>query len=228
MATSGSTDWTLTSRQIITEALENLGVVPVGDTPGPEDAAKALSVLNQMLKTWGASGRLWIKTEGAVTLLAATASYSIPNARRVLSVRRRTSGLDTPMTMLARDDYYDFPSKAAAGMPYECYFDPQRSTRTLYVINVPDAALAASTTLQYTYLRVIEDVDGLDDDPDFPQEWMETLVYGLAARLITPYRKHVTDPNGAAEIKERAATLYALLSADDQEDASIFLMPQQH
>lgn len=225
MTTSGSVDFTLTSRQVISEALENIGAVNIGETPGAEDAAKALSVLNQMLKTWGTQERLWIKTEGSVTLLASTASYALTAARRVLSVRRRTSNIDTPMNEMSREQYYAFPTKTAAGTPYQWYFDPQRAVRTLYVANVPTTAIAASTTLPYTYLRVIEDVDALDDDPDLPQEWMEALVYGLAARLTVPFKTMLTNAPLAAEIKERAATLYGQLSADSQEDVSVFIQP---
>lgn len=225
MATSGSVNWSLTSRQIISEALENLNVIGIGDTPGPEDAAKALSVLNQMLKTWGTAKRLWLKTEGSVTLVASTASYVLTAAREVLSVRRRTSGIDTPLTVMSRQEYYDYPSKSATGMPYQWYFDPQRATRTLYVVSVPTATEAASTTLPYTYIRAIEDADALDNDADLPQEWMETILYGLMARLLVPYSVHLTDPAKAAEVKERAQTLYGQLSAYDDEDTAVFMQP---
>lgn len=225
MATSGSVDWTLTSRQIITEALENLGVIGLGDTPSDTDAAKTLSVLNQMIKTWGTSGGLWIKTEAVLTLIAATASYSLPLARRVLSVRRRVSNIDTPVYLMSREEYQDYPSKTATGYPFQAFFDAQRATRTLYVINVPDTATAASTTLPYTYERVIEDADALDNDPDFPQEWMEALIYGLAARLIVPFRIQFTNAPLAQEVKERAATLYGTLSADSDESTSVLIQP---
>lgn len=228
MATSGSVDWSLTSRQIISEALENIGAMPIGDTPGAEDAAKGLSVLNQMLKTWSTAARLWRLTEGSVTLVAATASYSVPLAQRVTSVRRRTSSLDTPLTDLDRKAYFNLSNKTSAGVPNSYYFDPQRATRTLYVWPVPDATIAASTTLPYTYLRVIEDADALDNDPDLPQEWMETILYGLMARLTVPYRTALTNAPLAAEIKERAQILYAQLSAFDDEDASVFMQPGQY
>lgn len=228
MATSGSVDWSLTSRQIISEALENIGVTSIGDTPAAEDAAKAMSVLNQLIKTWGTQGLLLQKTEGSVTLVDDTASYAsspVSLARRILSVRRRTSGLDTPLEPLSYEEYQDLPNKTQNAQPTSYFFDPQRATRTLYVWPVPDATIAASTTLKITYQRVIEDVDALDNDPDFPQEWMEALVYGLAARLIVPYRMMVTDPAGANEIKERAAVLFQTLQADSQEDVSVFISP---
>lgn len=225
MATSGTVDWSLTSRQIITEALENIGAVALGDTPSSEDAAKALSVLNQMVKTWGTQGHLWTLTEGSVSLVADTASYVLTAARRVISVRRRTSSQDIPLGVLTRDQYYNLPNKSSSGYPISYYFDPQRSTKTLYVWQVPTAAIVATTTLQYTYQRVIEDLDDLDNDPDFPQEWMETLVYGLAARLLIPYSVHQTNGAKAEKIEERAALLFDQLTTDDLDGASVIFQP---
>lgn len=227
MATSSSTNYSLTARQIATAALELIGVCPIGETPAAEDAAKALEQLNLMVKTWGADPdpKLWQRTTGSVVLVASTASYSVTAARKVLSVRRRTSSLDTPLTQLSAQEYDDEPAKTATGVPRAWYFDPQRATRKIYIIGVPDATIAAAYTLEYTYLRVIEDLDTLDDDFDIPQEWLEVLEYGLAARLSMPYRTHISDAAGAQKIEARAASLYAQLASWDDEDASLFLQP---
>lgn len=225
MATSGSTDWTLTSRQIVTTALQAIGVTSMGDTPGNEEADLALTHLNMCLKTWATMPKAFLLAEAGVALVASTATYSLPSARRVLEVRRRLSGIDVPITQMSRSDYFDLPDKAGEGNPISWWFDPQRATRLLYVYKVPSAAIAASTTLRYTYQRVIEDVDDLDNDPDVPQEWLEALTYALAARLIVPFRVITNSPAIAAEVKERAQVLIAQLSADGEDSASIFLQP---
>lgn len=177
-----------------------------------------------MLKTWATAGRLWLQTEGSVTLIASTASYALTGVRKVLSVRRRTSSIDTPLTELSREEYYDLPNKSQAGTPLSCYFDPQRSTKTLYVWPVPTAAIATSTTLPYTYARFIEDCDALTNDPDVPQEWLEALSYGLARRLAPRFPGIVASAE-FAEIKEASERLYAALSSVDQETSSIFFQP---
>jgi hypothetical protein len=230
MATSGSTNFSLTARQIATVALQLVGVCGMGETPATEDADAALLQLNLMVKTWGADPKpkLWQLTETSLTLLASTASYNLvttPGARKVIEVRRRTSNADIPLQPYSREEYLSEPSKTATGMPRAWWFDPQRASRTLYVVGVPDATIAASTTLRYTYLRVLEDLDALDDDFDVPQEWLEVLQYGLAARLSLPYDLFLTSPAKAAKIEERAAALYGQLSAYDEEGASIFLQP---
>jgi hypothetical protein len=225
MSTSGSTDFSLNSRQIIDEALRLLGVLQEGDSPTVARATEAINALNMMLKTWGASERLWLMTEGVVTLVANQAAYSLgTGVRRVLSVRRRISGLDTPMMELSRQEYFDTPTKASAGTPNSWYFDPQRASRTLYIWQTADTPTAAVMTLPYTYTRIIEDVDTLDNDPDVPAEWLEVLVYNLATRLGPRYGNINTTEYAA--INERAKELMALLPTLDQEDASIYVYPR--
>jgi hypothetical protein len=225
MTTSGSVDFTLNSRQIIDAALQLIGVLQEGDSPSTARANEAATSLNMMLKTWGASERLWLMSEGIVTLVAGQASYSLGvGVRTVQSVRRRVAGLDTPLTELSRSEYQDTPTKASIGLPNSWWFDRQRTTRTLYVWMVPDAAIAAQYTLPYTYTRVIEDIDTLDNDPDVPQEWLEVLTYNLAVRLGPRYGG--IDTPEWAEIKTQAADLMALLPTRDQEESSVYISPR--
>lgn len=219
MAVSGSTDFTMDSRQVITSAFINAKIYSPGETITAEDMESGLEALNLMLKTWSAKEHLWIKSEGVVPLVAGQVAYSVPMARRVLSVRRRIASIDTPMNELSREEYYNLPNKAGLGMPVSWFFDPQRSTRTLYTWLVPSAAIAAQTSLHYTYLRVIDDSDALENDPDVPQEWLETLVYNLADRLANSYGEN------QPTLTQFAAFLLGQLAAQDQETTSLFLQP---
>lgn len=224
MTTSGSTDFTMTARDIIQRAFRLAKIYAGGETIGAEDAEDATSVLNLMLKGWTAKEHLWIREELPVTLVAGQAAYSIPTARRVESVRRRIALRDTPLSNLGRREYEDLPNKAGLGTPVSWYFDPQRSTRTLYVWPTPSASLVATTTLRVTALRVIEDIDGLENEADVPQEWLETLVFNLAARLGAEYG---TEDRHLAFLVATAAQMLKDLTAQDQEDASIFIQPDE-
>lgn len=225
MATSGSYNYSLTAQEIINEALRLVGVLDSGEDASADDTTSAMLSLNLMLKTWGAQSRLWLKKESAaVTLTATTQTYTLAaDCKRVLSVRRRTSSIDTPLNKLSREEYFDTPSKAATGMPVNWYADDQRTATTLYIWPTASTTTAASTTLYYTYVRIIEDVDALTNEADVPQEWFETVVYNLAVRLGPKF-----GASGNAnwqEVKEQAAILYANLTAFDQEDSSIFIQP---
>lgn len=54
MATSGSIDFTVTRDDIITEALEQLGVIDVGGTPTTSQLTSCTRTLNLILKNWQA------------------------------------------------------------------------------------------------------------------------------------------------------------------------------
>lgn len=220
MATSGSVDFSLTAREIITEAFQTAKVIASGETPTADELTDGERKLNLMLKTWSAKPHLWIRTEGSQVLTASTASYAITGARRMESVRRRTSNIDTPLNELARQEYYDLPTKTATGTPVSWYFDPQRSIRTLFVWPTASTAVAAATVLHYTYMRVIEDIDDLENDPDVPQEWLEALIYSLAAKLALSYG---SDTYQAMTLE--AARLMGDLTSQDQEEASVYFQP---
>ena len=56
MSTSGSIDFTVTRDQIITEALEQLGVLEPGTTANADDVTSAAFTLNMMVKAWQVDG----------------------------------------------------------------------------------------------------------------------------------------------------------------------------
>src|ERR1043166_7270018 len=126
MATSGTVSYSMTTNEAVNTVLELVKTTGIGQTAGAVDAALALKWGELQLKTWGINEKLWITTEGSLTLVASTASYSLPLARRITSVRRRTSNLDTPLIIMSRQEYNDYPSKTSTGYPFQCYFDPQR------------------------------------------------------------------------------------------------------
>lgn len=78
MATSGSTNFTLNRDEIITDALEDIGVIGGGDTPTYDDIQSCARKLNMMVKAWMAQGvHLWAVDEATLFLSVGTASYSL-------------------------------------------------------------------------------------------------------------------------------------------------------
>lgn len=225
MAVSGSSNYNLTTNEIIDEAFSIAGIASEGRAITADMYARGNRSLNLLIKTWGANERLWTKTERSVTLIASTASYALtPKPMRVMSVRRRkTSGsIDTTMTEMSREEYYDQPNKTIDSVPTSFYYDPQTTTGTLYVWPRPSTAIATDYTLQLTYLRRMDDMDGTADDADMPQEWLQALCYALASELALKYG---VAPDVRAEIGARATLLYEALSGWDNEPASIFIQP---
>ncbi len=218
MATSGSTDFSLNARSLCKFALKKIRVVGHGEDMAPEDAETALEELNLMLKGLQLDApSLWRQTEGSVSLVADTSSYTLsPRPFRVYECRYRSaSGIDLPMFDMTRQEYMDLPLKTSAGVPTTYYPDYQRGATTLFVWPVP--ASVTTETLQYTYQRIFEDLDSLNDDIDIPQEYLETVGYQLASRLTDTYGKDLP------QIVSRAEYLKTIAEQSDREQVVRFV-----
>jgi hypothetical protein len=220
MATSGVITGTLTVREVVSTALELMGALSIGETPPAEEAALGLKHLNWMLKSWQADGLTngWRVQEINWTHTAATATVTLDtNYLDVMDARRRVSSVDTPLQRLSIQEYAEISNKTLAGTP-TCYM-VRKTVASLAVTLWP--VPSSNTTIYADGARVIEDVTALGETLDVPQEWLETVYTCLAARLILPLRKHISDPAGAADIKERAAGLYGRLKTFDDEGGSV-------
>ena len=226
MSTSGSTDYGLTTNGILEEAFDICGIGTEGEAITADQYARALRSLNLMVKAWGASDHLWLRTERSVTLIASTASYALtPKPMRILEVRRRVTdgSTDTPLREMSQAEYRETANKTTDSVPVSFYYEPQLTTGTLYVWPRPDSTTATDMTLQLTYLRKIEDFDATSNDPDLPQEWLQALCYGLADQLAV---KYVTNPQLRQEIAARALVYKQQLDSWDTEPASLFMQPE--
>lgn len=190
MTTSGSTNYNLNARQVVTFALRKLRVSTPDSAPAAEDFDDAITALNLMLKGWQMTGpNLFRQTQGSLVLTDATESYPLTMlpVYRIISARFRQNSRDLPMELLTREEYFDMPLKSSTGIPTSYYFDPQISGGTLYVW--PVLATAAGETIEYTYQAKFQDIDAATDDLPVPQEWLETVGYALAVRLMPDYGK---------------------------------------
>src|SRR3990167_1103697 len=78
MATSSSTDFSVTATDIVTDAYIMLEAVGIGETLSGDDYVLGLRWLNYMVKTWQAQGlHLWTETEGLVFVTADQISYQL-------------------------------------------------------------------------------------------------------------------------------------------------------
>jgi hypothetical protein len=215
MATSGAATFGLNVRELCTFALEKMAYFAEGEAPTPGNLATARRSLNAMLKGWQMTGpNLFRQTEGTLTLTANTQSYTLSTKPyRIVSARyRNASGIDLPMELLTREEYFDLPLKSSSGVPTQYYFDPQRDAGTLYVW--PVLAAVTTETIRYTYQRRFEDVTTLDEDIDIPQEWTETVAYNLALRLCDDFS---IDGSTFQRIERTAGRLLMTAQMSDRE-----------
>lgn len=207
MALSGTINNFLTAGDLINAALTKIGVLGQGFEASADEFEDARRELNWMLKSWSVDGpNLWTVAEQTVTLVSGTQTYTLsPRPRFVMNARLAISGVESrPLTEWARQDWDKFIMKANPGIPSIYVLDRGRTATTITFWPKPTFTSGTYTVL-VGYERAIEIVDAGANDIDIPEEFMETAVMCLAARLLEQYR--IEDAT-AQIIRQRAALLY--------------------
>ncbi len=108
---------------------------------------------------------------------------------------RRVSGIDLGVTTtisevwlkaMAYQDYMNLAAKTVNGVPSAYMYNPDDTFGYLYLWERP---ISSDMRIDFTYERLIQDLDTVNDNFDLPSEWLEPLTYQLAWRLCTPYGK---------------------------------------
>lgn len=225
MTTSGTITYEPSTLQVIEAGFNILGVGQEGEALTPRMYQDGLRALNQLIQSMSAEPHLWTYEEGSVTLVANQPSYTVsPRALRITDCRYRLNGIDVPMQMMSRQEYFDQPNKTVApSIPVSFYFDPKVADGTLYLWPCPSTTAAAQYTIHYTYVRFLQIQSASSDTLDFPQQWIEAVSWNLARKLMTQYP--VNDPNLAQIIVGTAKETMDALKAWDNEPASLFMQP---
>lgn len=223
-----TTDFNQTALDIITDAFNDLRVGIDGEALTGSQKQYGQRTLNAMVKAWRADEvKLWADAEGEIFLLKEQASYTLGGTdqdfsirpSKMMNVRRRsTTDIDTPMFEMSREEYKNLPNKTTTGTPVQWFYDRQLTTGVLYVWPVPSTS---GETVQFDYEPQLDDFDTNSDTPDFPQEWLEALRLGLAARMVTRYPIETSE---RLELYARAAEAYDKAAGYDRE-TSVFMSP---
>jgi hypothetical protein len=193
--------YSITRDQVIIAALRKLQVIELGSTPDSATVTNAAQALNIMIKAWMTQGiKLWTVQEYIIPLTAAKTSYTIGSSgadiiadkplkliqawMRNVSV---TPNIDTPLQVISKQEYNILSSKFSSGMINSVFYDPKLTAGTLYTYLTPDTATATNYDLYFVGQRPIYDILLSTDIPDFPNEWMQALVWGLADELSIEY-----------------------------------------
>ena len=141
---------------------------------------------------------------------------------RIHSVRR-VSGVTSPsasnLEALSHSDYFSLPNKKLTGSASAYYYNPDLTTGKLYLWPCPSSA---STYVEFTYERMLEDMDSASDTFDFPSEWLEVITWQLAVRLAPAFGK---DEKAASTIGPVASAMYDELLAWDSQITRVSLSP---
>lgn len=190
MPTSGVTDFSLTARDIVTDAMIEARIVGVGRVPRAAEMTKGILEMNKMLKYWQSKDvSLWRETNGTVTVVANEQSGALPAyVRDVITANVFAGGVERPLTLMTRGEYNTLPNKAQSGNPSLYYVARQRDAVVMYVWPVP----TVDTSVKVSYDRIVDTVTNPDETVDMPQEYHDTLISCLALKLCKAFADQPT------------------------------------
>lgn len=231
-----STSFTVSRDTIIIAALRKLQVIELGTTPDANTITNAAQSLNVMMKAWQSTGiKLWTINEYTLPLVATKNTYVIGPAGpdlvtdkplKIIQAWMRnisvTPNIDTPLIGISKQEYNILGSKSSLGMVNSYFYDPRTTSGNLYVYLTPDTATATNYQLHFIAQRPMTDISLSTDIPDFPNEWLQALIWGLADELAIEYGCHV---NQRQEISMKAQKYQMELTDWDVENSSTFFTP---
>ena len=233
-----TTVYSVSRDTIISAALRKIQVLELGTTPDTDTLNNAAQALNIMIKAWQSNGiKLWTIDEYTLPLVATQTSYTISPSGpdlvgnkplRITQAWMRnisvTPNIDTPLQILSKAEYNILGTKGSPGMVNSIMYDPRGTTGILYVYLTPDTATATNYALHFVAQRPMTDIATGTDVPDFPTEWQQALIWGLADELAIEYGCHV---NQRQEIAIKAEKYRKDLEDWDVEYVSTFFTPDQ-
>lgn len=220
-----------TPDRVIREAMYNAGLLQDGDDPSPEQYARYVNKLNDIINLEQQTGaKLWAQVDYAVTLVAGTALYTFgPAGTVVLSGKPvgiiqayylDSNSVSRPLFPISRDEYVKLGNKTTQGQLNSYYVDKQQNTLNVYLWNVPDAT-AALGTLHVILKQEISSAVSLTDTLNFPPEWFLFLQWALAAEICTGQSERTI-----MRCEQKFAYYKKELEDQDVEDASTTFYPE--
>lgn len=245
MTTSGTYSWTSNRDFVITEAFRKIGRLGDFETiSGTSDPRLTVGInaLNPLVKALEADGMpLWKIVNETISMvkwvgLAANQGVTIGPGQvipqldkplKIIQALRRdisvTPTVDVPMNIYTYEDYERLSYKNTQGAPIHIFYQPLRTTGTIYLWPLPDAQYwGVNGQLFIRYHQPFQDFNNSTDEPDFPVEWHEAIIYLLAVRIAPTYGLPIQEREML--MKEAMAAKELALSFGTEE-GSLFLHP---
>lgn len=248
MATSGTITYTATHNKVIERALRICGILGTNESYTAPTVDSHLEALNMLLKEWEAEGfTLWKIKDISIALVANTGTYRIfsgatsPNVSaqpilKIMSAYLRdstdaTHPIDTPLSVYTKTQWDELSNKNQGGRPTQYYYEPPRAVGvtgavnasnpigTLYLWPRPD--VVTNLTVVITGAGPIEDASAASQ-ADIPQYMFNALSWALADQLAYEYGLPLAE---RSQINKKAMYHKALAFSFDQEEGSLFLIP---
>lgn len=219
---SGTYAFSLSNADVLIEAFSRCGIRRTALlTEHLADGAKAINLA--LVRFANAQPNLWTSEQQTISLVAGTATYSLP-ARSVMILScfiRYGSGTtqqDRICWGLSEFEYASLPNKNSQGFPSQFWFNRQIIPQLSFYL-VPDDAQSYVAYLQI--VRQIQDANlPSGETPDIPYRWIDALCAETAYRLSRIYA-----PNLEQIRKADAMEAWAIAATQDTENVAMNITP---
>lgn len=176
------------ARDIITDALFELGVIAEGEVPSAEQAQRGLRYLNRMLDSWSTSS-LIIPYETDEELTVSTSPVALTSRpMSVIGAVVRDGGQDYSLDVYSPEQWWSIGNKSQAGRPQGVWWNKLHPDSSISLYPVPDK----------TYTLILRRMDrltafaSLDAELTLPGEYERCLVLQLAIEMANGYGRSVS------------------------------------
>lgn len=199
-----ATSFQMTARDMVTQAMREIGVIASGEQPTADEMADGILRLNSMLKAWSAKGlNLWRNTRATIDFAPGVSSAILPGALSVGSARLVQNGSERILAMWEADQFSVLPNKDQRGAPIVYLLRQDVTGIAIQLWPIPDEAV----TVAYDYGRITADVVQPADPVDVPQMFQEAVWKNLAVKLASMFGKVRADPQTVQVVAADAAAL---------------------
>jgi hypothetical protein len=217
MATSGTTDFTLSIDDLVEEAFERCGMRM---TNGYQlsSARRSLNLLfldwaNRGLNLWTIEQATYAIVQGSRELTLAADTINVLSA--VIRVTTGGQQQDISMDRISREEYLNLPNKLTQARPAQYYV--QRANPTLvYLYPASDQ----SYSFIYYRIRRIQDAGDYTNTSDVNYRFLPCLASGLAYMLALKYT-----PERMAALKQIYEEDFQRAALEDRDTASVHFIP---
>lgn len=189
-----------TVRDVVTDALRELGVLAAGETASADDAAYGFSSLNDLVDQWAAERlQIYTVTRTTWTLVSGTAAYTIGSGGDVSIARpvyvdhinfedqSPTEPVEYQLDPLTEDAHARLPIKTLdATLPTHYYYNPTYPLATVTFWPVPSSATLKGVI--YTPTAVAEFAD-LDTSVALPPGYRRMLIKNVALDMAPAFER---------------------------------------
>lgn len=110
---------------------------------------------------------------------------------------------ETPIDIIARHDYRQLSNKFSLGTQNQMFYDPQLNVGQLWLYQ---SGATVGNLVNFTWHRPIQDFDAAGNNPDLPQEWIQTIIFNLAVVMAPEFEVSATvmsGPHGVGTLADR-------------------------